>query len=161
MKFAWGISHKTFGYRLLRDTYGFSLLELSITIFLTSILCSIVLYTAVTVWRASSFMTRTTEESGMVLNVKRVLTEEIDRTVSAKFDKGILQLDMVDGVEHTFSVNNTHQLILHMQNGGITVLADSVASISATTSNVVKVNVVFVSGDTTTVVADLLGGLIF
>jgi hypothetical protein len=161
LKSSLGRTPKVFGWIQSHSTEGFSLLELSVSIFFTSLLCSFVLYTAIVVWHTEFLSTNLAEQSGMTLNIERVLTEDIDRAMAANFNGGTLQLTMVDGVQHRLTVNSNHQLILNLQNGGTTVVADSVLSLIATTdSRIVKVQVNFVSGANIVVVADLLGGLV-
>lgn len=161
MRYGQEMLHKIFGFTLVRKTRGFSLLEVSVTIFFTSLLCSLALYTAVFVWRTGELSTRLAEQSGMAENIDRVFTEDIDRAATVSFDGRSVLLGLVDGEQHRFTVNNRHQLILHMQNGGTTVLADSVFSLTAEIDKaVVTIRVTFISGKRTDIVANLLGGLI-
>jgi hypothetical protein len=161
LKSGWGMIHKTFGSLLSRRTDGFSILEVSMTLFLTSLLCTLVFYSAIAVWRTGALSTRMAEESGMALNAKRVLSEDIGRAMDGYFDGNAIELTMIDGEQYRFALNDRHQFILHMQNGGTTVIADSVASIDATMdTSVVTVEITFVSGASTLIFANMLGGLL-
>lgn len=158
MRYSREMLRKVFGFMLVHKTRGFSLLEVSGTIFFTSLLCSLALYLAAFVWRAGVLSTQLAEQSGMAANIERVFTDDIDRATTASFDGQAVQLVLVDGEQHRFAVNNRHQLILYMQNGGTTVLATSVFSLAAEVEKtVVTIRVTFISGKSTVVIANLLG----
>lgn len=161
MKSSWEMFHKTFGSLVSRKTDGFSLLEVSMTIFLTSLLCTLIFYSALAAWRTGALATRMAEEAAMALNAKRVLSEDIGRAMDEYFDGNAMELTMIDGEQYRFAVNDRHQFILHMENGGTTVVADSVASIDAAMdTSVVTVKITFVSGTSTLIFANMLGGLL-
>ncbi len=153
-----GVRRNYYGWRICKRSAGFSLLEVSVTLFLTVILCSLAMYTAVSIWRADSLAKVRWEHDGMISNVQRVLMADIHGAKEATWANNTLHLVMVDGTPYVITVNGKHQLIEYMPRGGIQVLGDSVDALQAVINGVVvTVKLTWVSGQISTMVFDLLG----
>ncbi len=144
---------------MIDSSAGFSLLEISITLFLTSILCSIELCTSMMFWRAGKMFELRWEQNGMISNLQRNVTSDIHEAKSAVLYAKKLHFIMMDNREYTLAVNQNHQLVEYMPSGGITVLSDSVDSYDANIEGkVVTVKIKLQTGSTAFVTGDMLGG---
>ncbi len=152
------MSLKWFGFQFVESSGGFSLLEVSISVFLTSILCSVALCVSVLIWHADRQFEMKWEQDGMVSNLHRTLTSMIHGAQRVQFVGDSLHFLMIDNTDYALAVNQNHQFVEYMPRGGITVLADSVNSYVAQIDNrLVTITVKLQKGPMTIITGDMMG----
>lgn len=112
-----------FGYE--SSEKGFSLLELSISIVISSMLLTLCISLYINLWMAKHQLDIQQEEEAMCLNIIRVISQDAHAATSVSILYGMLQIVTVDGRTIRYGVTGSHQM-LRYYNHGVSVLADGV-----------------------------------
>lgn len=101
---------------------GFSLLEVVVNVFLSSLLLALVMRELMVVCVGFSRVDAVLEKQSMWRNVSRSLTQDVHAAVGSSSLQTELQLTMVDGTHYRYYVNGNGQLIRDRVGGGTSVI---------------------------------------
>jgi hypothetical protein len=139
---------------------GLSLLEVVVSLALSSILVVVLIRMAFGIWTGTDAVRRQGESWAMSDSVERMLGDDCHSASRASVSGGNLYITRMDGQSFRYLVNSSGQLVRIGQTGGTSVVATQVAHWQATVADGKEVHIAvsFVSGVTYETRFSLLGG---
>jgi hypothetical protein len=158
-----GLSRRPYGFlarNCLGNDPGMSLLEVVVSLVLSSMLVAVLIRMAFAIWIGTDTVRRQSESWAMSNSVDRMLGDDCHSASRASVSGGNLYITRMDGQSFRYLANSSGQLVRIGQTGGTAVVATQVAHWQAKVEDgrAVDIVVTFTSGVTYETQFSLLAG---